>query len=183
MNVEKESISIFSDLSVQTLTYHTLSYLYLLQTKKEESLRHDTVISHYIQYLVDDTSIPDLYVRKVLDIDHKRKIISLGLLSLESIYVSLQTLEKLIQFETALISGYIKMIKYFDNYGFRFSIVSVENETGAFRKKKQHHKIAVDVYESKVNMKSKDEIADFITSVSKDLDIEVTVNLNTYQNS
>ncbi len=36
---------------------------------------------------------------------------------------------------------------------------SVENETGAFRKKKfTNDKIAVDVYESKVNMKSKDEI-------------------------
>lgn len=176
-----EELVIFSELATQAITFHTLSYLYLTQSKKNDDVRYETIISHLIQYLVDETHIPDSYRKKVLDIDTKRKIVSLAISELETLYVPVQTLEKIIQFDMDKVKMYVKLLKYFDNYAFRFQIVSVEVENTKNNKRKEHHILSVDVHESKSSLKSETDIKNFITDLSSKLGISITVNLNTHQ--
>lgn len=182
MNTEKvggEELTIFSELATQAVVYHTLSYLYSVQSKKSDDIRHETILSHFIQYLVDDIRTPDSYRRKIIDIDTKRKIVGLAISELSTLYVPLKTLEKIIQFDIDIIKMYLKMLRYFDNYAFKFEIVSVEKTEG--NRKKEYHILSVGVYESKSRNKSEAEIREFVTKLTNEFGVSITVNLNTYQ--
>lgn len=181
MNVEKggDETVILSELAIQTVVYHTLSYLYSVQSKKDDDIRHETIISHFIQYLVDDLPTPDNYRRKIMDIDTKRKIIGLAISELNTLYVPLKTLEKMIQFDTDIIKMYLKMLKYFDNYGFKFEIVSVEKVD--VNRRKEQHILSVSVYESMARNKSDTEVREFVTKLVNEFGVSIKVDLNVYK--
>lgn len=175
-SAKSNDVSIFEELFLTTVSNHSLTYLCLIQNKKQDDIKYETIMSHLIQYFIDDSDITQKLINQILDIDKKRKLLSILLLELKTLYITTLTLKKLLELDLDIVKHYTDIIKYFDNYGIKFSIDSIETN---FVKNKVNivHKLSVDTKASDINLRTEKEIKEYLTNIGNKMGCTLIVNI------
>ena len=170
---DKLNIEMFYDLYQLSIVNIILSYLCYIQTKKNDDIRFETILSHFIQYIVDNHDFEGIS-KKVIEIDEKRKLLTVVLLDLKTLYITTSTLIRLLELELEVVKGYVDMFLYFDNYATEFNIENITKSQDR-NNMSEIHSIRIYVRPENISSRSKSEIKDYITNIGKRLNLNFNV--------